>query len=33
MVQRLGVRHYIKHDLQKYLPAGYYNPRYIEQHH
>lgn len=33
LVNRLGVKHYIKHDLQKYLPAGYYNPRYIEQHH
>ena len=32
MVNRLGVKHYIKHDLQKYLPAGYYNPRYINQH-
>lgn len=33
VVNRLGVKHYIKHDLQKYLPAGYYNPRYINQHH
>jgi DNA repair photolyase len=33
LVQHLGVKHYIKHDLQKYLPAGYYNPRYIAQHH
>lgn len=32
-VNRLGVKHYIKHDLQKYLPAGYHNPKYIEQHH
>lgn len=32
-VNRLGVKHYIKQDLQKYLPAGYYNPRYINQHH
>lgn len=31
-VNRLGVKHYIKHDLQKYLPAGYHNPRYIAQH-
>lgn len=31
-VNRLGIRHYIKHDLQKYLPAGYYNPKYISQH-
>jgi len=28
---RLGVRHYIKADLQPYLPDGYHNPRYIEQ--
>jgi DNA repair photolyase len=33
LVQRLGVKHYIKHDLQKYLPAGYYNPRYVDQYH
>jgi DNA repair photolyase len=33
LVNRLGVKHYIKHDLQKYLPAGYYNPRYIDQFH
>lgn len=33
VVNRLGVKHYIKEDLQKYLPDGYYNPRYIEQHH
>jgi len=33
LVQRLGVKHYIKQDLQKYLPAGYVNPRYIDQHH
>lgn len=33
MCQRLGVRHYIKKDLQCYLPAGYENPRHITQHH
>jgi len=33
LVNRLGVKHYIKKDLQKYLPAGYYNPRYIDQFH
>jgi len=33
LVNRLGVRHYIKQDLQGYLPAGYHNPRYIPQHH
>lgn len=32
-VNRLGVKHYIKKDLQKYLPAGYHNPKYIDQHH
>jgi len=32
-VNRFGVQHYIKHDLQKYLPDGYYNPRYIAQYH
>lgn len=32
LVNKLGVKHYIKHDLQKYLPAGYYNPKYITQH-
>jgi DNA repair photolyase len=31
-VNRLGVKHYIKQDLQKYLPAGYHNPMYIAQH-
>lgn len=33
LCQRLGVKHYIKHDLQPYLPAGYYNPLRIPQHH
>lgn len=33
LVNRLGVRHYIKKDLQPFLPAGYYNPKYISQHH
>lgn len=33
VVNRLSVKHYIKHDLQKYLPADYHNPRYINQHH
>ncbi len=32
LVNRLGVRHYIKKDLQPYLPAGYHNPKYISQH-
>ncbi len=33
LCDRLGVRHYIKKDLQGYLPAGYHNPRYVAQHH
>ena len=33
LVNRLGVKHYIKKDLQKYLPDGYHNPKYIKQHH
>jgi DNA repair photolyase len=33
LCQRLGVKHYIKQDLQGYLPKGYYNPRYIDQFH
>lgn len=33
LCQRIGVRHYIKKDLQPYLPSGYDNPRYIQQHH
>ena len=33
LVNRLGAGHYIKKDLQPFLPDGYYNPRYIEQHH
>jgi len=33
VVNRLGVKHYIKHDLQPYLPTGYHNPRYIAQYH
>lgn len=33
LVNRLGVKHYIKKDLQKYLPKGYHNPKYITQHH
>lgn len=32
LVQKLGVKHYIKADLHKYLPAGYHNPKYITQH-
>jgi len=29
----LGVAHYIKKDLQKYLPTGYHNPLRVKQHH
>jgi len=29
----LGVRHYIKHDLQPFLPDGYPNPVRVPQHH
>lgn len=32
LCQKLGVKHYIKKDLQKYLPAGYKNPVHIKQH-
>jgi DNA repair photolyase len=32
-LQRLGKAHYIKRDLQKYLPAGYVNPLRVPQHH
>lgn len=33
LCQRFGVRHYIKQDLQPYLPEGYHNPMRIQQHH
>jgi DNA repair photolyase len=32
-LQRLGKRHYIKADLQPYLPAGYFNPLRVDQFH
>ena len=32
-VQRFGAAHYIKHDLQRFLPPGYYNPLRVAQHH
>ncbi|MBW7965352.1 radical SAM protein [Bradyrhizobium sp. BR 10261] len=32
-LQRLGKPHYIKRDLQQYLPAGYHNPLRVPQHH
>ena len=31
LVNDLGKKHYIKKDLQPFLPAGYENPRYINQ--
>lgn len=31
--QRLGVKHYVKKDLQPYLPDGYDNPLRVQQHH
>lgn len=30
---KLNVKHYIKKDLQGYLPAGYHNPLRVPQHH
>lgn len=30
---KLGVRHYVKRDLQPYLPKGYPNPLRVPQHH
>lgn len=33
LCQKLGVKHYIKRDLQVYLPEGYDNPKYTQQHH
>jgi DNA repair photolyase len=32
LCSKLGVRHYIKHDLAEYLPAGYHNPVRVAQH-
>ena len=29
----LGIKHYIKRDLQPFLPAGYHNPLRVPQHH
>lgn len=33
LCQRLGVKHYIKRDLQPHLPPGYSNPLRVPQHH
>ena len=32
-LNRLGKSHYIKRDLQKFLPVGYHNPLRVPQHH
>ena len=32
LCQSLNVRHYVKHDLQPFLPAGYYNQKRVAQH-
>lgn len=32
LCQKLNIKHYIKKDLQPFLPAGYHNPRRIAQH-
>jgi DNA repair photolyase len=33
LLNRLGARHYIKRDLQPFLPPGYPNPMRVPQHH
>jgi DNA repair photolyase len=33
LLNRVGAKHYIKKDLQKYLPDGYPNPLRAQQHH
>lgn len=33
LCNRLGIQHYIKKDLQPYLPTGYDNPMRVAQHH
>jgi DNA repair photolyase len=33
LLNRVGVDHYIKRDLQQYLPANYPNPMRVQQHH
>lgn len=33
LLDRLGAKHYIKKDLQPYLPQGYANPLRVAQHH
>lgn len=33
LCQQLGVKHYVKADLQEHLPPGYHNPLRVQQHH
>lgn len=33
LCKQLRVAHYVKEDLQPYLPKGYHNPRRVPQHH
>lgn len=33
LLHKVGAKHYIKHDLQPYLPPGYDNPLRVPQHH
>ena len=33
LLNRLGKAHYIKKDLQPFLPEGYHNPLRVPQHH
>lgn len=33
LMARTGAKHYIKRDLQSYLPAGYVNEMQVQQHH
>lgn len=33
LLHRVSAKHYIKHDLQEFLPPGYPNPLRVKQHH
>jgi hypothetical protein len=33
LLNRLNAKHYVKRDLQQFLPRGYHNPMRIPQHH
>lgn len=33
LLRQVGARHYIKKDLQPFLPEGYPNPLRVKQHH